>query len=117
VVEQLIHQRQLKRHHLKNFVDVLDAENKVSLGRLANIHLEGLMVIGEPLDVNSIYQIIISLPYSINQSRHIRLGIECLWCQENHKDDDTMHWSGAKIIDISPISKASLASLINIREQ
>lgn len=114
--QKLATKRHLRRHQLKNAVDVVDVNSQLSLGRLVNIHHEGLMILGSHLEDHSVYQIKLLLPYSINQSQHIDLAIECLWCQES-SEHDNLFWSGNHIIDISSFAKACITSLINIQSK
>jgi hypothetical protein len=104
--------RRLRRHQLTSQIQVIGQLQGDEMGQLINIHQEGLLLMGAPLQLNSTHLVKLLLPNSLNQSKEIDLGIECLWSQQA---DEETYWSGCSIIDKSEIAEASIQSLINIK--
>jgi hypothetical protein len=97
-------------------VDVHDAVNRIYLGRLVNIHQEGLMILGgEQLPHNNLYQLELQLSQPINGHDHIALGVDCIWSRRD--EESTMFWAGCKVIDISDEALMDLAALIELIKQ
>ena len=107
-------QRRLSRHSLPELaeaVPVLDRLSGSQLGRLVNIHREGLMVVGSyPFDDERLYQLELPLPESFRGRGTIALGVDCLWCRSENSD---MHWTGFKIIDASDEALQDIDVLIS----
>lgn len=92
-------QRRLRRRILSEPVHVYDRVSQSFMGRLVNIHTEGLMIMGNhPFTDERIYQLDLQLPVEINGRTMIPLGVDCLW---SRSEDDHVHWAGCKIIDVS----------------
>lgn len=111
--------RALERYALAEAVDIYDGGRDVYLGRLVNIHSQGLMLIGDqPLEENKIYQLDLHLPRSVNGRNTVHLGVDCLWTR--NAIDNSKHWSGGKhwagfaIIDISPEAAEDIHALISV---
>jgi PilZ domain len=108
--------RKLTRHPVPMAVAVSDAISNIAIGRLVNVHLEGLMVVGKKnLPNNNLYQLQLHLPDKINDRTNIDIGVDCLWSRSN--DDETIFWAGCRIIDISDAALTDLKSLITLIEQ
>jgi len=106
-------QRRLKRYQLTDHVDIYDAMRDLHVGRLVNIHTEGLMLMGDvALEADKLYQLYLRLPRQINGRDSIQIGVDCLWAR--HSDDSTKHWAGCQIIDISPEGLAGIESLVEL---
>lgn len=109
--DQKHEQRGLRRHTLSQPVDVLDRLSQSSLGRLVNIHREGLMVVGSyPFVDERLYLLELLLPESVNGRKTIPLGVDCLW---SRSDDSQPHWAGFKIIDASDEALQDIDVLIS----
>lgn len=103
--------RRLHRHVLSEPVDVVDRLSQSPLGRLVNIHREGLMVMGGyPFDRERLYLLEIQLAESVNGRRSIPLGVDCLW---SRSEESQMHWAGFKIIDASDDALQDIDVLIS----
>lgn len=107
------YERKLKRYSVSMVVDVHDAVNRTYIGRLVNIHQEGLMVVSEEqLPCNNLYQLELHLSQAIGDRDKIALGVDCLWSRRN--DEGTMFWAGCKVIDVSDAALVDLAALIEL---
>jgi hypothetical protein len=81
------------------------------LGRLVNIHTQGLMIIGDvPLNEDNLYQLDLHLPIEVNGINVIHMGVDCLWTR--NAGDNGKHWAGFTIIDLSPDGETSILALI-----
>jgi hypothetical protein len=101
-------QRRLKRHSLSASVEVFDVSRGLCLGRLVNIHEEGLMMMGEvSIDADHVYQFEIQPP----DGDPIQIGVDCLWARQS--EESTMCWSGYQIISISDTARQQIQQLIS----
>jgi hypothetical protein len=107
---QLKDQRKTARKKISGDLPVRDINNNSLMGYLADLSTEGLMLVGEsPVPVNGLFQIDIELPATINGTRVLHLGVECLWCR--NADDPERFWAGFHLIDISPDDQRTLEAL------
>jgi len=82
-------------------IDVYDNTRDQYLGRLVNIHQDGLMVIGDhPFEEDCLYKLDLHLSTPIKDCNSIHLGVDCLWAR--NAEDNGKHWAGFTIIDASP---------------
>lgn len=109
--EKSTEKRRLKRHALSGPVNVYDYLSKTFLGRLVNLHSEGLMIMGHyPFEDGKIYQLDLYLPEPIQGREFISLAVDCLWTRG--EDDERVYWAGCKVIDISDQAREDLQQLI-----
>lgn len=107
------HDRELERHTINGNVDVYDSLRDLYVGRLVNIHEQGLMIVGDlPLEEDRIYTLDLHVPEPINGQLVIRLGVDCLWMRD--ADLSGKHWMGFSIIDVSPQSTESIRVLVDL---
>lgn len=90
------------RIEVSEVIRVTDRQTGSTIGQLVNISEEGLMLLcPKPVPENSIYQF--SLEFAAGSDcaadGPIMIGVESLWCHSS--SDQTQHWSGFYIIDIS----------------
>lgn len=110
-VEDLDERRIRRRHQLTSHVKVRDILTNTIIGQVANLHQEGVMILGRQLNTHASYQIELLLPNSVHSEHSIAIGIECLWYQ-GLTSDNTLFWSGCSIIDKTTIADQCIASLI-----
>ncbi len=104
------YERALKRVDVPCIVDVYDSVNETYLGRMVNVHDEGLMIMtASPIDEDKLYQVDLHMPDDIGGGK-LHLGIDCLWVRPN--DDSETYWAGCKIIDISPEGREQVTALL-----
>lgn len=104
--------RALQRHGIDGDVDVYDSLRDIYLGRLVNIHSQGLMLLGDiPLEEDRLYKLDLHLPHSLNGRTSIHLGVDCLWTR--NADYNGKHWAGFTIIDISPDAAEDIRLLVD----
>lgn len=103
--------RHLERNYLSDPVNVYDRPSQSFLGRLVNIHSEGMLIMGNyPFEEGRVYQVDLQVPESINGKTLISLGIDCLWTQT--EDGNVAYWAGCKIIDVSEDAMSDINDLI-----
>jgi hypothetical protein len=113
VADSLINRRRLRRYKLTADIAILDSLRSEPLGKLVDIHQQGLLMLGQSFAIASSHQLSLMLPNSINGQIHIEIGVECLWCQPC-VDNNTLFWGGFMIIDKSKNATDGIQSLINI---
>jgi hypothetical protein len=105
------HDRALERYGIAGDVDVYDSLRDVYLGRLVNIHTQGLMLLGDvALDEDKLYKLDLNLPAPINGRTSIPMGVDCLWTR--NADYNGKHWAGFAIIDLSPQAADDIRMLV-----
>jgi hypothetical protein len=100
--------RSLERHIIHCDVDVYDSLRDIYLGRLVNIHVKGLMIVGDiALEEDKLYEIDMHMPAD---NQVLRLGVDCLWMRP--ADLDGKYWTGFNIIEASPVASEEIRKLI-----
>jgi len=103
--------RRSQRIELSQPMVLLDLINGGVFGELVNITAEGMMaVITQNLPTQSIFQLSLQLPETIDGDSTITLGIDCLWCRP--ADNNQRYWAGFQIIDASDHALRQLATLM-----
>ena len=103
--------RGLTRYKIEKLVEVYDTNRGEYLGRLVNIHTEGLMVVGDELiKPDYIYQLEVRLVGGSNEVQVIRFGADCLWVRQ--LGESSTHWAGFHIIDLSDQAKQQIDHLV-----
>lgn len=112
-MNNLSNDRARERHEVSTAVEVYDNLRDIYLGRLVNIHTEGLMIMGDVrLEEDKLYKLDLLLPEYINERNSIHLGVDCLWVR--NADHNGKHWAGFNIIDLSPQAAEDIRGLINL---
>jgi hypothetical protein len=103
--------RAMHRHTVSGDIDVYDALRDVYLGRLVNIHTQGLMLVGDvPLEEDRLYELDLHLPSESANKQVVRIGVDCLWTRA--ADQNGKHWTGFSIIDSTPHAAEEIHKLI-----
>jgi len=102
--------RAVKRSSIAQSIDVYDNSRDTYLGRVVNLHSQGLMVIGDrPFVEDCLYRLDLHLSEPVNERNSIHLGVDCLWVR--NAEDNGKHWAGFSIIDASPQALADIEVL------
>jgi len=107
--------RKLERVTIAEPLMVYDALSQQPLGRIVNIHTEGLLLIGDHLlSKEELYHVELRLPQEVGLTSILPLMIDCLWVQPGINDSENVlsHWSGCAIIDASIETQATIAHLM-----
>ena len=108
--------RSMHRHVVSGDVDVYDSMRDIYLGRLVNIHTQGLMVVGDvPLEEDRLYELDMHILDENNAKQVIRIGVDCLWTRA--ADENGKHWTGFNIIDSTPQAADVIHELIQSWEK
>lgn len=107
------YQRARERYTINAVVDVVDTNRELIMGRLVNVHQEGMMVMGaDAVSVDHLYQLELRPSQAVNGRSAIPLGGDCLWVR--FAVDTNQYWSGFQIIDLSDESLADIETLITL---
>ena len=105
------HDRELERHTINGDVDVYDSLRDLYIGRLVNIHSQGLMIMGDVvLEEDCLYTLDLHVPEPVNGQLVIQLGADCLWARA--ADLSGKRWVGFSIIDASVQATESIRQLV-----
>lgn len=89
------------RYPISGDIDVYDGLRDIYIGRLVNIHTQGLMVVGDvPMEEDRLYELDLHLPDAASAKHVLRVGVDCLWTRD--ADQNGKHWTGFSIIDSTP---------------
>lgn len=93
------------------FIGVYDNDQTKSVGRVANINSDGLMVIGKfELTRYVNYKISMDLPYVVKEQSQIFFEAQCRWCERGGRTK--LYSSGLEIINISSENSEILAEFL-----
>lgn len=101
--------RALERHTITCDVDVYDSVRDIYLGRLVNIHAQGLMIIGDILlEEDKLYDLDMHLPLD---NQVLKLSVDCLWVRE--ADQVGKYWVGFTILELPAVAVEEIHKLID----
>ena len=115
--EDFISRRKHPRHSLRDAVRVVDIASGQSMGTVANLSVEGLMLVNnEPLNADRIYQLCLTIAENVIEDsdgpHDVQLGVDCLWSSPAQSTSASAYWSGCQIIDISEADFELIKKLI-----
>jgi len=103
--------RAMHRHTISGNIDVYDSLRDIYLGRLVNIHTQGLMLVGDvPLEEDRLYELDMHITDANSDKQVLRVGVDCLWTRA--ADQNGKHWTGFSIIDSTPHATEEIHRLI-----
>ena len=93
--------RRAKRRKVGFDVDVTDTMTGEVVGKLSNLSETGmLLILGQPLTSDALYQFRFTLVDDAGQERSIELGAHELWSDEAAAPGQV--WTGFRFIDVAP---------------
>jgi hypothetical protein len=93
--------RRAKRRKVGYSIDVLDTMTGQVIGKLSNLSETGmLLILGQPLLSDSLYQLRFSLPDEAGTGRTVEVGAHELWSDEAAAPGQV--WTGFRFIDVAP---------------
>jgi len=105
--------RRQKRHALATSIDIYERAGDTKLGRLVNLHSEGLMIIGSyPFEAGKEYEVELRLPHFVELPPVIPLEVDCLWAR--NEDENKTFWAGCQIITTRDSDISRLNQLIKM---
>lgn len=90
--------RKYPRFDIHGPIQVISQSDGESLGVVANMSVDGLMLAGRALDSDHLHQLTLKLPGAIEGIDSINLVVDCLWSSSSDLKTD-IFWSGCHIID------------------
>ena len=113
--DEFVSRRKHPRHNLRDVVSVVDKASGQSVGTVANLSLEGLMLVNsKPLNPDCIYQLRLNIDgAALGAAQEIELGVDCLWSSPAASVPAAAYWSGCQIIDVSEKDFAVITKLID----
>jgi hypothetical protein len=98
--------RTLKRLAVNNDVFVRDRSNGALLGKVANIHMEGFMLLSpRSLQEDALFPILLEADELV-----VAANAECLWTSETGTGDQS--WAGFGFLELDPEEEAKLNILV-----
>jgi hypothetical protein len=92
--------RRAKRRKVGN-IEVTDTMTGLVIGRLSNLSETGmLLILGEPLVADALYQMRFALPNEEGDGRSVEVGAHELWNDEAAAPGQI--WTGFRFIDVAP---------------
>ena len=103
--------RKLQRRHLIYYLPVVNTLTGVTLGRIADITREGILLLSEaPLETDQIIPVKITLPDEIEGEREIFFTAKSIWCHKDKNPD--VYGVGFQMIDASEHTAEQIENLI-----
>lgn len=94
-------ERRSVRKRVSESLPVIDGMTGAPLGRIGNLSIDGLMLIGSrALAERQVFQVHFPLPGTGASAPRLEVGIQCLWSEA--ASGEHSHWTGCHIISISP---------------
>jgi hypothetical protein len=104
--------RRKERFDITDVVRVIDKPSGRDIGQLVNISEEGIMILGsQAIPENSIMQLALVFDCESGSTPDINIGVESLW--SNSSTEDSSHWIGFYIIDISEQDQKRIRNMIS----
>ncbi len=115
-----LNRRKHPRHALHDAVRVIDRVTGQSVGTLANLSIDGLMLVNsDPLNADCLYQLKVSVNGSVigddaNKTYELHVGVDCLWNSPAASVTAAAYWSGCQIIDVSDEDLAVIQRVVDV---
>ncbi|UQZ88525.1 hypothetical protein C4J81_04615 [Deltaproteobacteria bacterium Smac51] len=112
----LTEQRNLTRRELIYYLKIVDRKTGRELGRMGDIHGEGMLVLGRPaLEPGTVYDSLLELPKALQDkgAAELHLKFEAVWARPGPKNSN-FEESGAKFMSLSPSQRQMIERLIEL---
>lgn len=107
----MMDRRRLTRYDIEDYYAVVDRDTNQAVGRLANLSIEGMMLITErPVKKHNVLKLTLELPQPVLGHRKITFDAECRWCRKGRGVD----WfeSGYKLRDVPMEDQTTIMCLV-----
>lgn len=103
--------RRLERHTLSTSLEVYDLDSGQHLGRVVDLHAEGLMLLSDqPIDLFKRYALQVSLPMTLDGMTDFYLDAESLWQRESLAGGQ--HWTGLHFVLLPEEAKQCIDKMV-----
>ncbi|MFL0798139.1 MAG: PilZ domain-containing protein [Cellvibrionaceae bacterium] len=111
--QQVENQRSQERLAVEKTVDVFDQDEGNHLGRLVNVTIDGMLIMGEQsLLVGDFYCLAIHLnEYNESEPETIFCDAICLWVAPTSQEDT--FWSGMQVSEMDEDSRVRLQNMLD----
>ncbi len=111
--QQVTNQRGHERLSVEKTVDVFDQEEGSHLGRLVNVTIDGMLIMGEQsLLVGDFYRLAVHLnEYNESEPETIFCDAICLWVAPTSQEDS--FWSGMQVSEMDEDSRGKLQTMLD----
>ncbi len=109
-------QRTLTRRELIYYLKITDRKSGKELGRLGDIHSEGMLILGRPaLEPGQVYDALLELPRALQSvgATEFHLKFEIVWTRPGPKNGN-FEESGARFTAVSHDAKRMIEQLITL---
>ncbi|WP_022962611.1 PilZ domain-containing protein [Halopseudomonas pelagia] len=106
--------RRLERHKITTSLEVYDLDSGQHLGRVVDLHAEGLMLLSEqPMELFRRYALQVSLPMILNGMTEFFVDAESLWQRESIAGGQ--HWTGLHFVRLPDEAKQCIDKMVASR--
>lgn len=106
--------RKLERHRVSNSLEVYDLDTGDLLGRVVDLHTEGLMLLSErPIALFKSYALQVNLPMNLNGVTEFLLDAESLWHRESIAGGQ--FWTGLHFTNLPDESRQCIQKMVASR--
>lgn len=103
--------RKLERHHVSSSLEVFDLDTGEFLGRVVDLHTEGLMLFSErPIELYRGYALQVNLPMTFDGMREILLDARSLWHRESLAGGQ--YWTGLHFTHLPDASRRCIERMV-----
>lgn len=106
--------RRLERHKISNSLEVYDLDSGQHIGRVVDLHAEGLMLLSEqPIELFRRYALQVSLPMTLNGTTEFFADAESLWQRESIAGGQ--YWTGLHFVQLPEDAKRCIDKMVASR--
>lgn len=112
----LTEQRNLERRELIYYLKITDRKSGRELGRLGDIHEEGMLILGRPaLQTGAQYDSLLELPRALQTqgAAELRIQFEAVWTRPGPQNS-AFGESGARFVALSKDARTMIERLIRL---
>ena len=107
----MMDRRILTRYDIENYYAVVDRDTNQTVGRLANLSIEGMMLVTEqPVKKRTVLELTLKLPEKVLGHTQVNFDAECRWCRKGKGID----WfeSGYKLTNVPMEDQTTIMCLV-----
>ncbi len=111
---KMTERRRLERHRVSNSLEVFDLDTGDLLGKVVDLHVEGLMLLSErPLEMFRPYALQVNLPMNLNGMTEFMLDAETMWRRESIAGGQ--FWTGLHFTRVPEDSRRCIERMVASR--